>query len=405
MTKTLLIVGAGLESIPGIILAKKLGLKVVVSDSDLNAPGIAKSDYFIEASTYDAEKTLFEANNFSKKISRIDGVICIASDVPLTVSKTAKSLNLPCIDLESAKLATNKLAMKNCFKKNCVNTPWFSEVKSLDELKDIVLSTTEPLVIKPNDSRGSRGVLRLVDGIDLSWSYNYAKDYSPTKKVIVEKFLVGPQISTESLIINGIAYTPGFSDRNYEFFEKYSPHIIENGGQLPPKIDINQKNKIENLIQLAANSLGIKNGVLKGDIVLYKNEPYIIEAALRLSGGYFCSHEIPLNSGVDLVGAAIRQSLGEEIDPNELKPKFNNPVAQRYLFLKPGKIKAIDIPKWINKDPDICFFENRIKVGDIIEPIENHPKRSGVVITTGKNLEMAIAKARNVISSIKISFV
>ena len=57
------------------------------------------------------------------------------------------------------------------------------------------------------------------------------------------------------------------------------------------------------------------------------------------------------------------------------------------------------------KDPDICFFENRIKVGDIIEPIENHPKRSGVVITTGKSLEMAIAKARNVISSIKISFV
>ena len=50
-------------------------------------------------------------------------------------------------------------------------------------------------------------------------------------------------------------------------------------------------------------------------------------------------------------------------------------------------------------------FENRIKVGDIIEPIENHPKRSGVVITTGKNLDTAVAKAKNVISSIEVSII
>ena len=101
---------------------------------------------------------------------------------------------------------------------------------------------------------------------------------------------------------------------------------------MPPKIDIDQKNEIENLIQKTADSLSIKNGVLKGDIVIHKNEPYIIEVALRLSGGYFCSHEIPLNTGVDLVGAAILQCLGEKINPDDLKPKFNKPVAQRYLF-------------------------------------------------------------------------
>ena len=66
MNRTLLIVGAGLESIPGIILAKKLGLEVVVSDSDTNAPGIDKADYFIKASTYDVQKTLKEANKFNK---------------------------------------------------------------------------------------------------------------------------------------------------------------------------------------------------------------------------------------------------------------------------------------------------------------------------------------------------
>ena len=405
MNRTLLIVGAGLESIPGIILAKKLGLEVVVSDSDTNAPGIDKADYFIKASTYDVQKTLKEANKFNKYIKKIHGVMCIASDVPLTVSKTAKSLNLPYINIGSAKLASDKLAMKECFKKNGINTPWFSEVNSFDELNKIAASSEQPLIIKPNDSRGSRGVIRLIEGIDLNWAYNYAINYSPTNRIIVESFLDGPQISTESMIINGIAYTPGFSDRNYEFIEKYSPHIIENGGQLPPKIDIDQKNEIENLIQKTADSLSIKNGVLKGDIVIHKNEPYIIEVALRLSGGYFCSHEIPLNTGVDLVGAAILQCLGEKINPDDLKPKFNKPVAQRYLFLKPGKVKCISIPQWIKDDPEVCFFENRIQVGDIIEPIENHPKRSGVVITTGKNLDTAVAKAKNVISSIEVSII
>lgn len=403
MNKTLLIIGAGLEAIPGINLAKKLGLNVVVSDSNSNAPGISHADYFIEASTYDIKKTVLLANKFHKEILKINGVMCIASDVPLTVSSTASSLNLPGIDISSAKLATDKLAMKECFKANNVNTPWFSEVHSTKELVNITKNKKIPFVIKPIDSRGSRGVVRLTHGIDLDWAYTQAKENSPSGRVIIENYLSGPQISTESMIIDGKAHTPGFSDRNYEFLEKYSPHIIENGGQLPASIDISTKNMIEQLIQEAANSLGIKNGIVKGDIVIHKKLAYVIEIALRLSGGYFCSHEIPLNTGVDFLGAAIRQSLGENIDPAELKPKFNKPVAQRYLFLKPGKVTSIEIPNWIKEDPDIFLFENRIKIGDIINPIESHTKRSGVVITTGQTVNEAIKKADSVISSIGVS--
>ena len=80
--------------------------------------------------------------------------------------------------------------------------------------------------------------------------------------------MTGPQVSTESIIINGSAYTIGFSDRNYEFLDKYAPHIIENGGQLPSHLDCKTKKAVEGLIQTSAKSMGIKDGIVKGDIVI-----------------------------------------------------------------------------------------------------------------------------------------
>lgn len=354
------------------------------------------------ASTYDVDATILEASKFHKNINPIDGVICIASDVPLTVAKVAQKLNLPGISITSAKLAIDKLAMKKCFHENKVPVPWFSNIKSLKDLKNKVKSQNFPLVIKPIDSRGSRGVLRLSKETNLEWAYNFSKEYSPTGRVMLEKFMPGPQVSTESIVVNGIAHTIGFSDRNYELLDQYAPHIIEDGGQLPSHINVTTKESVENLIQIAAQSMGIHDGIVKGDIVITDGKPYVIELAARLSGGYFCTHEIPLNTGVDIVGSAIRQALGEEINSKDLQPKYNRPVAQRYIFPKPGKISSIVLPDWIINDPLVSFFELRVKKGDIVKPIINHPSRAGVVITTGSKISEAINKAKHVVSSVKI---
>ena len=403
MTKTLLIISAGSEAVPGIKLAKKSGLNVVASDSNPDAPGFKYADYKIIASTYDINSTLEAALDFERKVTKINGVICIASDVPLTVATVANKLNLPSISIDSATLATNKLLMKKQFQSDGISIPWFSSVDSYQHLYDLFKSRKDLLILKPVDSRGSRGVIRLLNEDDLKWAYENSIQHSPTRQVMVESFIQGPQVSTESLMINGKAYTPGFSDRNYEFLEKYSPHIIENGGQLPSILDDKTKDLVSKLVQKAALSMGICNGVVKGDIVINNGKPYVIELAARLSGGYFCTHEIPLNTGVDLVGAAIRQSLGEEVNPIDLKPKFNRPVAQRYMFPNPGKVTSISFPEWINDDPDIFFFEVRINTNDIVQPILNHPARAGVVITTGSKVSEAVAKAENVISSVEIN--
>ena len=402
MSRTLLMVSAGAEAIDGIKLAQKQGLHVVASDGSPKAPGFVFADDSLIASTYDIDATLAAARHYHRKIRRIDGVMSIASDVPLTVSSVAAALELPGISAESARLASNKLAMKQRFASDGVPIPWFSTVESADHLKALVAVEGLPLVVKPVDSRGSRGVLRLLSEIDLDWAYETALAHSPTGRVMLERFLSGPQVSTESLVIDGVAYTPGFADRNYEYLDRFAPYIIENGGQLPSHLDDAIQHEVRELVQQAALSMGIRNGVVKGDIVVTDGKPHVIELAARLSGGYFCTHEIPLNTGVDLVGAAIRQALGESVNPEDLKPKFNRPVAQRYFFPEPGKVTAVTGSDIFADDPDVAYLELRVKPGDRVGPVDSHPARAGVVITTGDTREAAISLAAKVVSEISI---
>lgn len=401
--KTLLIVSAGIEAIAGIELAKSMGLHVVASDANPKAPGFALADDILVASTYDVEATVAAATRYHSEVRPIDGVMCIASDVPLTVASVAATLGLPGIPVESARLATDKLAMKQRFAADGVPIPWFSAVESADHLKALVAAEGLPLVIKPVDSRGSRGVLRLQPETDLSWAYRTAKGHSPTGRVMLERFLPGPQVSTESLMIEGVAYTPGFADRNYEYLERYAPHIIENGGQLPSHLDDATQQAVRDLVQQAARSMGIRNGVVKGDVVVTGGKAHVIELAARLSGGYFCTHEIPLNTGVDLVRAVIRQALGMHVDPADLQPIFNRPVAQRYFFPQPGVVTAINGAEAFAEHPDVAYLELRVKPGDRIGPVDSHPARAGVVITTGKTRESAIALAAKVATEISIN--
>jgi len=403
MSESLLIIGGGIEAIPGVKLAKEMGLRVIVSDIDPNAPGFKFADATLLASTYDVEATLKAARNYHEKSGPFTGVMCIAADTPHTVAAVAADLALPGIPLDSALITVDKLAMKDCFDSAGVAIPWYSKVESVSHLTAIVAKQGFPLVIKPVDSRGSRGVLLLRSGVDLEWVFSYAVSYSTAKTVMVERYLEGPQISTESLVINGIIRTLGWSDRNYEKLSDTLPHIVEDGGDLPSMHAQGFETTIDQLIGQAAHALNIQNGVIKGDIVISDGKPYIIELAPRLSGGYFCTHEIPLNTGVDFVRQVIKLTMGWPINRNDLKPRFNRPVSQRYLFPEPGVVTAINGVEEVSTRPGIELCEVRVLPGDEISAIHNHPARAGVVIATGSSREDAQARVCAAIKDIKIS--
>jgi biotin carboxylase len=391
VTRTLLFVAGGIEAVPAIARAKQMGLRVAVSDGAPDAPGMALADERLVVSTYDVTGTVAAARGLS-----LDGVICVASDVPRTVAGVAEAFGLAGVTPESARLATDKLAMKERFARDAVPVPWFTAVGSAAELAAL----DGPLIVKPVDSRGARGVIRMTPEVDPEWAFAAARAESPTGRVMAERFLDGPQVSTEALVIAGVAHTIGLADRNYEHLERFAPYVIEDGGELPTR---HNPAPIADVVQRAATSLGVTDGVVKGDIVIHDGRPYVIELAARLSGGYLCTHEIPLSTGVDFVGAAMRIALGEPPAAEELVPRFARGVAQRWLFPSPGRVAAIMGADEVAARPEVELCELRVAVGDTVAPVTSHPARAGLVITTGATREDAVAAARSAVGAITIA--
>lgn len=402
LTRTLLIVSGAAEAIPGIRRAKGMGLHVVVSDGSAEAPGFAEADDRIIASTYDVEATVAAADKYTHTVRPLDGVMCVAADVPLTVASVAEALGLPGIPVEAARLAADKLAMKERLAERGVPGPWFAALESAYDLRTVVAERGLPLVVKPTDSRGARGVLRIVERVDLDWAYAHAREWSPTGSVMVEEYLPGPQLSTESLLLDGVGHTPGFTDRNYEFLERYSPWIIENGGQQPSVLSADDQKAVSSLAVDAGSALGISTGIVKGDMVLTPEGPKVIEVAARLSGGWFSTDQIPLATGVDLVGAAIRVALGDPVSPLDLVPAHYFGVAIRYFFPESGRVTAITGADGFRKVPWVHRLEFFVGVGDIVGAPTDHTRRAGCVITSGETRDEAVSRAREVVDAVRV---
>ena len=400
--KTLLIVSGGIEAADAAKRAREMGLHVVVSDIDPDAPGFAFAHDRLIANVYGPQETADAAERYARECRKIDGVICVAADAPMTAACVAERLGLPGISVATAKLACDKLAMKRRFKEAGVNVPWFSPVSSAAELRALLAERGTNLVIKPVDSRGSRGVQRVARVNDIDAAFALAREHSPTKRVMAEAYLDGPQVSTESVVTGGNCYTPGFSDRNYEFLEVHAPFFIENGGDLPSHLSPDVQGAVKNLVARAATALGVTEGTVKGDIVVHKGEPYVIELAARLSGGFFCTREIPLNTGVDFIGCAIKVALGLPVSAAELEPSRQVPVIQRYAFPKPGRVIDVRGTEIAKHFPGIADIVVTARPGDIIPPAGDKRPSAAMVLATGETLEAALQSARNAISSIEI---
>lgn len=382
--KVILLLGASSDQLFAIKTAKEMGLHTIVVDGDKLAPGFSLSDEHFVISTRDIDALKCFVDEYQQK-RKIDAVSVMGSDIPQYVAELAAYIGVPHIPIESALLTTNKLAMKKHFLMHSIPIPWFSEVDDFQHLLSIIDERGLPIIIKPLDRSGARGVFLIKEVKNLENLYNRSKELSFCKKVMAEEYLPGVQISTESIICDGVVHTPGFVDRNYEMLDILSPNIIENGGWQPSSLDKEKRNEIESLIASIAKSLGIENGVIKGDIVYTTDGAKVIEVATRLSGGDFSESLIPLGLGVNYVKTAFEIALGIQANLDSLTPKNNVFVANRYFFPKSGvlqKIDGIDDVKAKNFVKKLTF---KYKPGEVIPEITDHSQRAGLFIVIADN--------------------
>lgn len=404
MTKNLLIVGAGIEACVGIKIAKSMGLGLIIADGNPDAPGLALADWQIIESTYDGQAILDQVKKLQANGVQLNGSIAMCADVPLSVATVTNTLGLPGLSVQSAFLVSDKLAMKIKLQAAGIPIPRFADVSDKSKLVGLATTIGFPIIIKPVDSRGARGVQLIDEAGDLDTAWQLAAKESPTSRVMLEEYLEGPQFSTETLVDCGRCHTLGFADRNYEWLARTKPFIIENGGDAPTSVGAEIKAEVIATVEQAAAALGIQQGVAKGDMVFTAQGAKVIEIAGRLSGGFFSTTQIPLATGVNFIEKAIKLALGEPLTDDEVNPKYQRAVAIRYLDLPQGKVKHIyGIPEASNS-PGIEMLKVLIEPGSTIYPLANHTQRAAFAIACANNKQEAIAKAKAALSLIKVEY-
>ncbi|MDP5030996.1 MAG: ATP-grasp domain-containing protein [Paraglaciecola sp.] len=405
MKKNILIIGAGIEACEGIKVAKSMGLGLAIADGNVEAPGLAMADWAIIESTYNGAAILARIRELQAKGIHIHGVIAMCADVPLSVALVTNALGLPGLSMESAFLVSDKLAMKTKLQAEGIAIPRFADVTDKSKLLEMATTIGFPLIVKPVDSRGARGVQLIDTHEDLDAAWQLAAKESPTSRVMLEEYLEGPQFSTETLIDHGRCYTLGFADRNYEWLARTKPFIIENGGDAPTSASPEIKQQVIETVEKAASVLGIFQGVAKGDMVFTSQGAKVIEIAGRLSGGFFSTTQIPLATGINFIEKALKLALGESLTKEEVTVKQQQAVAIRYLDIPPGKISHITGFRQASSLPGIKMLKLFIQPGYEICPLANHTQRSGFVIATADNKESAIKRAQTALSKVRVVYV
>jgi biotin carboxylase len=407
LKRNLLIIGAGPNQLPAIRMAKERGYMVLATDMDPKAEGFSLADEAGHASTRDVAETIAFARRAHQQ-NPIDGVMTMASESAVTVARVAEALGLTGLAPEAAENATNKVKRQLIFKKKCVASPDFCFARTFTEACQKANELGWPVVVKPADSAGSRGVQKVENPQEMEKALKEIRTISTVPEFLMEEFLTGTEHSIEGIVIEGKIFWVGLSDRNYDNKHIYPPYFLEDGDTMPTALDAKTVKAIQKAATQAVFALGIDWGPVKGDIIIdHKKGIQVLEMAARLSGDYFCYETIPLHNGINLLEALMDLSLGLPVDPESLKPRYNRGVALRYVWPKPGRVISIEGIEAARAMPGVHFvnFEPRWKdigIGSVIPPAKSMGERVASVMAHGETREEAVRIAEQAVSRIVI---
>lgn len=390
-----MVIGGGLLQAPVIRAAKKMGCQVIVTDYNPEAIGMKDADIPIVMSTRDIQGSVRVAKK-QDEITPISGVLTVGTDASMTVAAVANALNLPGIKFDDAEAATNKIKMRMRFKEFDVPSPAFLPVWSLSDAKKACKILGFPLVIKPSDNMGARGVIKIENANEVADAFRFAKSASPSGELIIEQFMEGPELSIDAMIFNGEINITGVADRIIE----YPPHFIETGHTMPSSLPPEVLENACDVMRQGIRALGLTTGAAKGDIKVTKNGAMIGELAARLSGGFMSAYTYPLSSGVDLMKAMVEVALGEE--PGNLEPVLSRVSIERAIIAKPGTVKRINGLAEALNVPGIEHIFLNIKEGDKILMPTSNVEKHGNVIAVADTLEEAEAAVARCMELLKI---
>ena len=382
MKNKLFIVGASILQLPAIKTAKEMGLTVAVADQNPKAVGIPYADVYYQVSTVD-ENGIYEA----AKEFGADGIMTLATDMPMrAVAHACDRLGLHGIDYATAIRSTHKGEMIKAFDSAGLPIPRYFLPVTAGDAVNLGKTLGFPLICKPVDNSGSRGVSLVCTSDELTEAVRYGTENSVSGRVILEEYLVGKEVSAEVIVWQGEATVLAVTDK----LTTGAPHFVETGHSQPSRLPVADVKKVEKLAKDAVKAVGITMGAAHVEIMVTENGAFLIELGARMGGDCITTHLVPLSTGVNMIKANINVALGT---PPRVTPRFNRGAAIRYVLPEPGTIKSIDGAQIAECMSGVKCVEIMKRAGETVNAVRNSNDRLGFVITQGETVDQAVAIA------------
>jgi biotin carboxylase len=316
--KKILLLGGSKQQISAILMAKNLGYYTVLVDYLIDNPGQEYADKFYCESTTNIEKVLEISIN-----ENIDGILSYASDPAApTAAYVAEKMSLPTNPYNSIEILANKGKFRNFLKQKGFNYPKALVANNYNEISKNIKNLNFPLIVKPTDSSGSKGVTKVNDLKDLNASFDYAMTFSRNKSIIIEEFIKKDHdflVGGDIFVLNGEVVFWGLL--NCHRSNVVTP-LIPIGKSFPLLIEKYKVDLIKSFINKLVRELKIEFGAFNVEVIVDKNnEVYLIELGPR-NGGNYIPNFLNLIFGIDTIKLSIMCCMGEKVDVSV--PKKND---------------------------------------------------------------------------------
>ena len=374
---------------PVIDAAHKQGYYVITADYLPNNIAHKWSDEYCNVSIIDKEAVLKEAQRL-----QIDGIMSFACDPGVVAASYVQNkMGLPSFGpFESVEILQNKDKFRAFLAKNGFNVPQAKGFDSVEAAMEEIYWYPWPVIVKPTDAAGSKGVTRVDKAEDLKPALEYAMGHSISGHIIVEEFIdkQGCSSDTDSFSENGKLKFVSFCAQRFDLnaTNPYTPAAYS----WPSTFTKEQEEYLTSEIQRLITLLNLKTVVYNIEVRVAPNgKPYIMELTPRGGGNRLCEM-LRYATGVDMITAITRAMVGDPIlEPIEQKP-YNGHWAEIILHAdKDGIYDHLEISK--DLPAEVIEEDLWVKQGDKVESFEGANNAIGTLVLrfkTAEELEYAI---------------
>ena len=370
-----MILGGARYILPVIKKAQQLGIYVITCDYLPDNVAHKYSDEYMNISIVDKEAVLKGARE-----AEIDGIMSFACDPGVvTAAYVAEKLNLPfCGSYESVSILQNKDKFRSFLEKNGFTVPASGGYKTMDEALSDIEKFTFPVIVKPVDSAGSKGVSRVDDKNNLEGAIEFALKYSINGRFIIEDFIEkkGFSSDSDSFTVDGKFEFLSFSDQRFD--EKADNPYTPAAYSWPPTMEDSAQEELRSELQRLSDLLGLKTSIYNIETrVGTNNKPYIMEMSPR-GGGNRLSEMLYHATGVDLIENAVRAAVGEPL--SELSQKeYNGYLAEIILHSeKSGVFESLCVNEEIKNN--VIEEDLWVKEGDKVSGFSGANEAIGTLV-------------------------